>query len=235
MNCQDAKNLLVIGACGRWTVRQRADLEAHLQICPECGRLAGKTPLRPAEPAPETDIPIPDLDEIWAKIESRAFGRRRRPFFPRTPRWALAAAGLVFVFVFGYVAGRRVLFNRGLGSAPFLAGATSVPSWTEYAENVKPVLIDFLNRGDVRPPAELIALKRQLVREILLQTRLLQSLAAKTGDDGMGDLLQDLEFVLVSLANLGPGDEESARHLANLIRERKVSLRLSHLDSQTVY
>ena len=235
MNCQDAKNLLVVGAYGRWTSQQRSDLETHLQSCPDCARLAGKTPLRPAESAPETDVPLPDLDKIWGKIESQAFGRRRRPFFRPAPRWVLAAAGLVLVFVLGYVAGRRVLFDRGPGPSPVLAGAASAPSWAEYAENVRPVLVDFLNRGDIRPPAELVALKRRLVREILLQTRLLQSLAVKTGDAKLGDLLQDLEFVLTSLANLDPGDDESARHLASLIREREVSLRLSDLASRTIY
>ncbi len=235
MNCRDIKDLLVVGTFGSLTVQQKNVLDVHLRDCPGCARLAERIPLRPNEAGSETDIPLPDWEKAWEVIESRSFGRRR-PFLGRALRWAPAAAGLILVFAFGYLAGRRVLLDHELRSSQSWAETTiSALSWADYAERVKPVLVDFLNRGDVRPPEELVEIKRRVIRDMLLQTRLLKSLAAEARDARLGDLLLDLEFILTSLANLDSQDDASATHLEGLIRERDLSLRLSDLSSQTSY
>ena len=252
MNCRKAETLITTGVYGRLTPEERTELEIHAGTCPACTALfekwAGIIELRVQ--AREDDAPLPDWEKSWSRIAAEALDKRprRRLVFGRPelgwPVWArraTAAAAVLFVFVLGYFAGRRVLFDRsGEGvrtAAPspavggsLLAGFDEI-RLAEYADNLRPLLVDFLNRGNVRPPDDLVALKRRIVRDMLGQTRLLKRLAAESGDAAQDDLLSDLEFILTSMANLAPGDTESAVHLERMIRAKDIALRLRELAS----
>ena len=175
-------------------------------------------------------IPEPDLKRSWTVISDQVLGRRR--FFTQFPmrKWALAACSLLAVFVLGYFAGKQVLSPRSARfSLPTEASATY--SFSSYANSLKPVLIDFLNRDGVGTPDTLRLLEKQVINDMLIQTRLLKSLAAGSEDLILLELLQDLELVLISMDNLDPEDRDSTEHLASLIREKKISLRLHEYSS----
>jgi hypothetical protein len=157
-----------------------------------------------------------------------------------TRKWALAACSLLAVFVLGYFAGRQVLGPGrsdlglgGAGSAPAgeVVAVYSDTSFTEYADSLRPVLVSFLNRDGVETPEALRVLEQQLVSDMLVRTRLLKDLAYGSEDESLLELLQDMEFILMSLRNLDPTDRDSAQHLAGLIREKKVPLRLQEFRS----
>jgi hypothetical protein len=249
MNCREAENLIVAGVYGRLTPEERAELENHAGACPACaGLMAKSAPLLGLRArAGEDDVPLPDWEKSWSRIAAEALDKRpRRPgVFGRTspgwPVWAIratAAAAVLAVFVLGYFTGRGVLFDRPGETA---AAGSSLPvspaaesgriMLAEYADNLGPVLVNFLNRGGVRPPEGLRELERHVVRDMIAQTRLLRSLAAADGgtEGRLGELLQDLEFILTSLANMAPDDKESADQLDRMIRETDVSLRLRDL------
>jgi len=254
MNCREAKNLITAGVYGRLTPEERAELENHSADCRACARLYEKSsPLLGLRAgAGEEEVPLPDWDKSWSRISAGAIDIRppraalfARPAFGRTgwTRGAIAAAALLLVFAIGYFAGRRHLDDRSADAAaavtadaaargsispafPFAASAQVLLA--EYADSLGPVLVNFLNRGDVRPPDGLREIERRVVRNMLEQTRLLRSLSAESGgaDGRLGDLLQDLEFILTSMANLDPEDKESADHLGRIIREKEISPRL---------
>jgi hypothetical protein len=241
MNCHDFQDLLVIGAHGRLTADQRAELERHRSACGECAALAGR--LAPLLDLQEKALdgnasgPLPDWEKSWAVISEKAVPRRGPAprLFALVPRWIPAAAAILLVFVLGYFAGRGLLVDS-VTSGPAVAGLSpsGLPaslSFTDYADSLKPVLVSFINRGDVPPPEEIRSLEQEIVRDMLLRTRLLRSLAAESGDASRGDLLLDLEFILTSLANLTPGDTASAVHLERMIREKDIALRLRELAS----
>ena len=250
MNCREAETLIVAGVYGRLTPEERAGLESHAETCPACrGLMAEWATILDLKALPEKEaVPFPDWEKSWSRISAEALDKhsRRRSVFrrpvPGGPVWArpaAAAAAVVLVFALGYFAGRRVLIDRP-GEAVETASAASSPAVSpisvsgrvllaEYADNLKPILVDFLNRGDVRPPAELAALERRIVRDMIGQTRLLENLAAESEDAGLRGLLLELEFILTSMANLDPEDKESTDHLGRMIREKDVALRLRDL------
>lgn len=222
-------------------------MENHAAACRACASLYEKSsPLLDLRTGSgEEKVPLPDWEKSWSRISAGAIDIRPRRatlfarlIFGRTGRTrrAIAAAALLLVFAIGYFAGHRLLDDRsadaaaarGSVSPAFPSAASAQVFLAEYADSLGPVLIDFLNRGDVRPPDSLRELERRVVRNMLNQTRLLRSRAAESGgaDGRLGDLLQDLEFILTSMANLDPEDKESADHLGRIIREKEISPRL---------
>lgn len=241
MNCLEFQNLIVIGIHGRLTAAQRDELDRHRAVCEECAALyerqAPLIGLREEAVKRHASVPLPDWERSWAAISEQALSRKRRParLFASIPLWVPAAAAVLLVFVLGYIAGRGIFVDT-TGPAPRTAalppsGLPSPLTFAEYADNLKPVLANFINRSDIPVPEELRALERGIIRDMLAETRALKSLAAESGDPSRADLLLDLEFVLTSLANLTPGDTESAVHLERMIREKDVAPRLRELAS----
>lgn len=241
MNCQDFRDLIAIGLHGRLSAEQKSEIDRHLSACAECAglyeRFKDLLDIQAKALDEAASVPAPDWDASWAAIAERALPEKIPflRFLVRVPRWVPAAAGILVVFVLGYVAGRGILVDSVV-SRPGIAGlppSDRGPSFlfADYADSLKPVLASFLNRGDVVPPAELRALEREIARDMLSRTRTLRELAEASGDAELADLLVDLEFVLTSLANLAPGDEASAALLERMIREKSVPLRLRELAS----
>jgi len=244
MNCREAETLIVAGVYGRLTPEERAGLESHAEACPACrGLMAEWMTVLDLKVLPEKEaVPFPDWERSWSRISAEALDKpsRRRSVFRRPalgrPVWArpaAAAAAVALVFALGYFAGRRVLIVRpGEAVSSPAVSPISVSGrvlLAEYADNLKPILVDFLNRGEVRLPEELAALERRIVRDMIGQTRLLERLAAESEDAGLRELLLDLEFILTSMANLDPEDKESTDHLGRMIREKDVAVRLRDL------
>jgi len=238
MNCTEFRDLVVIGIHARLTAAQRAEIDRHRADCAGCAALYERFERSldlQAEALEETaSVPAPDWDASWAAIAKGALPEKSplRRFFGLFPRWVPAAAAVLLVFVLGYLA--RGLFVGTSAPRPGMAELSPSrrgPSlvFADYADGLKPVLMSFLNRGDVVPPPELRTLEREIVHNMLSQTRILEDLAAQNGDAGLADLLVDLEFILTSLANLEPGDKASAAFLARMIREKDVPLRLREL------
>ncbi|MBN1270919.1 MAG: zf-HC2 domain-containing protein [Candidatus Aminicenantes bacterium] len=226
MNCQHAKDLMAIGIFGRLTPAQRKELEEHLKDCPACARRYEKTASLMGLRMKEADIPPPDLEKSW-KAVSKGIESRRRPrgFFPAR-KWILAACSFLAVFVLGYFAGKMVLNS---GRQGFMPETSSAPSLAAYVDNVKPVLVNFLNRDGVETPEKIRRLEKEIISDMLFRTRLLKEMASQNGDPEILELLQDLEFILMSMDNLKPDDRDTAQYLVRMIREKKVSLRMREL------
>lgn len=243
MNCRDFKDLIVIGLHGRLTAEQRGELDRHLlSPCQECAALfewfAPQMDLQEKAAEAASEFEIPDWTESWAMISEKVQPQRmpRSRLFSLVPNWVPAAAGVLFVFALGYFFFRGILADSTT-SSPAVASAVSAarPSpliFASFADQAKPVLISFLNRGDVRPSKELHALEHKIIGEMLSQARVLRGLAAENGDMFLGDLLLDLEFILANLDNLAPGDTESAVHLERMIREKEITIKLRELAAR---
>lgn len=242
MNCREFQNLIVIGVYGRLTADQRRDLDRHrLSPCQECAafyeRFAPQMNLQEKAADAAAEVAVPEWEESWAMISEKALPqvKPRSRLFSFVPDWVPAAAAVLLVFALGYFIVHGILVDS-TASGPVVASAQAParPSpflFAHFADYAKPVLISFLNRSDVRPSKELQALEHKIIRDMLSQARDLRALAADSGDASLGDLLLDLEFILTCMANLAPGDAESAVHLERMIREKDIALRLRELAS----
>lgn len=225
--------MITVGVFGELAPEEKALLESHLRDCPSCARLfKGSQASRAMFEVPDR-YPRPDWDRSWEIIAARAFGRTKTwRLFGLPGRWAVAAASLLVVFALGYVVGRRIQKPPIGGPTAFALAPAAEPSpLSRFAETLEPVLIDFLNRGKTERPREIADLERKIVRSMLTDTRLLQALAASSGDPELAAFLEETETILLSLANLKPGDRESADSLGREIRERRIRAKLRDLMS----
>ena len=227
MNCEEAKNMMTVGVFGTLAAEEKANLDEHLRNCTSCARFFEKAKASWESFATPDAHPHPDWEKSWNVIAARALGRPKTwRLFGLPRRWAVAAASLLVVFALGYFAGRRFLKPP---AASLLATAPS--PLLRYVESLEPVLIDFLNRGETERPQEFADVERKIVRSMLAETRLLQALAASSRDEDLGAFLEEMESILLSLANLKSGDRNSAFELDRTIRERRIRSKLRDLSS----
>lgn len=233
MNCEDAKNTLLLQAFGKLTPEQKAEWDAHLKDCPRCARMSRKLSSYHDMIHDQDDIPLPDWEKSWDIISCRAFDRARsnRNVLP-TLRWTAAAAALLAVFVLGFLLGRRILNPTSpLLSSRSLRVTTQTPL-ERYADTIEALLTGFVNRSDINQPAEFLSIEKQMIEDMLIQTRLLKGLARDRRMPHLDALLEDLEFILLNLSHLQPEDRETARYLNRLIREKSLRFQLKDLASR---
>lgn len=224
--CKECQIMLIERMLGKLAAPDRDRLEEHLRSCPDCLRLAGRSPEIAVRREADEDIPLPDREASWRTIADRTFGRRRaRPAV--FGKWAAAAAGMTAIFLLGIVAGKRLLLRPGeSGLRPLAASGFTAPSPPSYFEGVELVLLSALNATgeESRSGAE-----TRLLEDILFQTRILKQVVARRNDVRALGLIEEVEMVLVGLSNLKPGDAESRDFLNRTIRENDLKFRLKSL------
>jgi hypothetical protein len=200
--------------------------DEHLRACPACQ--AGLEQLRLTLAAVD-QLPVPDRGDeygaaVWARIQPGLAQRsptwRERLLSSLAPRklaWAGAAAAL---FLAAFVAGSRVPWRwPGVAPAPPVAQTPPAASQPPVAdrERVQAAVLlmavsDHLDRSQVTlselvntPRGEKVDIsdERQRARDLVSENRLYRQTALRTGEPAVASVLDDLERVLVEVAN-GP-------------------------------
>ncbi len=209
-----------------------AAIDEHLRACQACQ--AGLDEVRRTLAAVD-QLPVPDRGdhygaEVWARIQP-GFARhsptwRERLFPTLTPQrlaWIGAAAALFFA---AFVAGSRVPWQRfGVAPAPPVAqtpAAASQPTAADRERVQANVLLmavgDHLERSQVTlselvntpgGPEVDISDEQQRARDLVSENRLYRQTALRTGEPAVASVLDDLERVLVEVAN-GPSTMNEA-------------------------
>ncbi len=210
---------LLLDFYGEGTAADRTRVQAHLEQCEQCRVLDQelRTVLTAVDTAPITDPPSSFEREMWARIEPLLPVQHtwRTRWTAMMPRLAVAASvGILMVAAFS--AGRVWERPRPGGSEPAVEGRalnerllrTEVE---DHLERSQRMLVELVNAdyqigaaatGDQARAADLVAAGRLYRRS-----------AEQLGDAEIGRLLEDLERVLVEVAN-GPdaiGPEELTR------------------------
>ena len=187
-------------------------VESHLASCPSCRTEFEK--LRRVL-AMVDDQPVPDPSpaferQMWARIQpqldepSRGWLARLLSA-QRAPKWALAG-GLAALLLAAFVAGR---FTSPSSPA---APTTTEPAVADVGDRVllvavvdhldrsQMVLVELLNRNDADDLATISA-GQSRARELVTANRLYRQTAVQAGDNVIGETLEDLERVLLEIAN----------------------------------
>ena len=203
---------------GEGSAERRVD--QHLATCPSCREelehlrrvleLVNAEGLNPEPPGPAFER------EVWARLQPQLTSRRQSwfaRFFDTTPKatparwgprqWAMAGgvAGLMLV---AFLAGR--ISNDVLPpSAPTttadgdFAERVLVVAVVDHLDRSQMVLLEVLN-GDFSRSADFAA-EQSIARELVTANRLYRQTAVRTGDDATGSVLDELERVLLEIAN----------------------------------
>ena len=191
----------------------RRPVETHLAACAPCRgefeRLTRVLALVEADGLDPVDQPGPGFERtMWARLEPQL---TRRSWFHRlfasTPRWAFAGGAAALILA-AFVAGR---FSRDV-APPTTAPATAASDVAErvlvlavvdHLDRSQMVLLELLN-ADFGEHFDL-GQEQSLARDLVTTNRLYRQTAVRTGDERTSDLLDELERVLVEIANTPQG------------------------------
>jgi hypothetical protein len=194
----------------------RQEVAAHLEVCESCR--ANYQSLQRVLAAVET-LPVPEREqnygaEVWRQVRpqlAKPAGTRESGLwrlFP-WPRWAVAPA-LGLLVLGAFLAGRfwpqppSSPVPVVAQSQPLSAGARERVLLTEIGDHLERsqlALIELINsktNGAVD-----ITVEQVLARELTAVNRLFRRAAADAGEPGLASVLEELELVLVEVAN-GP-------------------------------
>jgi hypothetical protein len=218
----------------------------HVSTCGRCrlalDELREVLSLVTAEPVPE---PLDGLERrVWSRLEPE-ISRRRASWLVRLfdgmPRWALAG-GVAAIVMAAFVAGRLTRPEPSSPAAPpTVQIASALPNDPEgrllstavgeHLDQSQMMLLELLN-GEVVRTAD-IGSEQERARDLVAANRLFRHTAFRAEDEGVRDLLDALERVLIEIANAPP--EVSARELAALradIEQRGIVFRLRVVASE---
>jgi hypothetical protein len=185
-------------------------VEHHLASCVRCrtefDRLRQVLALMDtADAFNPVEAPGPAFErEVWARLEPQ-LAATRRSWLSRllTPRMMALAGGVAVLLLVAFVAGR---FSREVIPPTETARADTnvaervlVVAVVDHLDRSQMVLLEVMN-ADVESARELSA-EQSLARELVTANRLYRQTAVQAGDDSTGDVLDELERVLLEIAN----------------------------------
>jgi hypothetical protein len=218
-----------------------ARVEAHIAECSHCRRglddLRHVLSLVDAQQMPE---PLAGLEErVWARVQPEIAAPRKASWFSLVfagaPRWAFAG-GVAALVIAAFVAGR---VTRPIEPAPTAPAQVATSNTTpadptgrlmtvavgDHLDESQMVLLELLNANT----SDLGNIEDEQVRarELVAANRLYRQTALRTGDEGVREVLDALERVLLEIANAPP--DVSARELEALradIEQRGILFRV---------
>ena len=189
-----------------------ASVEAHLASCPTCRtefeKLRRVLALLDEQPVPE---PPPAFErQMWARIQPQLEATHRGWLdrllhFQGTPKWALAG-GLAALVLAAFVAGRFTSPTVPTTPATDPAVAADLGerlllvAVVDHLDRSQMVLVELLNGSDTNDLATISA-EQDRARELVAANRLYRQSAVQAGDNAIGETLEDLERVLLEIAN----------------------------------
>ena len=228
MKCKKYEEQIILHLYGELDEKERAELENHINECPECSRdFAYTKKVFKALDKIKQEIPEANWEKCWREIDT---GAHKKPRLQKSsfffPRWVYAAAALLLVFVLGAIIG-RFLFFPGQQAPDEQALSPSSIQFTlqEYFEELKPVLVEYANYTSSEKGEETILMDKEMARNLLIQNILLKSIVAKT-DPTLVQLLDDVDIVLKEISNLKKEDRQTPALIKELIHEREILFKM---------
>jgi hypothetical protein len=211
-----------------------ARVGAHVESCPHCRRalqeLSQVLGLVDTHAAPE---PLAGLEErVWARVQPEV-ETKRSSWWSRlvaaTPRWAFAG-GVAVVVLAAFVAGRFtrpdvVPPDRAVEATVDAAERIMTVAVGDHFDQSRMMLLELIH-GDARQASN-IANEQERARDLVAANRLYRHTALQAGNEGVREVLDALERVLIEIANAPP--DVSARELETLradIEQRGILFRL---------
>jgi hypothetical protein len=217
-------------------------IDEHLAGCSECRRafdeLRAVLSLVDVQQLPE---PLAGLEQrVWARVQPVVAARKTNwwsRLFSGAPAWALAG-GLAAIVIAAFIAGRATRPDITLPGNSDVASTRPddrnerlmTLAVGDHLDQSQMMLIELLN-GDAR--ASDIGDEQERARDLVAANRLYRQVAVREGDQGVGEVLDALERVLIEIANAPP--DVSARELEALrndIEQRGILFRLRVVASE---
>ncbi|MCC7032159.1 MAG: hypothetical protein IT179_04905 [Acidobacteria bacterium] len=233
---------LVLHHYGEDTDEEQREAVAHLAQCAECREGLDRLRHVLGMVTADSDPQAPDGFErvMWARLQPHIEGSRSRE-----GGWAswlglrgpALAGGLAALVIAAFVAGR---WSGAPGVGPLPEPVATVPAGTagdarpegvllvamgEHLDRSQMVIVELLNADDTDPAS--LSAERERAADLVAANRLIRQSAEQAGEAALADVLDDLERVLIEIAN-GSGDasSEELQLLKARIEQRGILFRM---------
>jgi len=228
---------LVLDYYGELEAGERARVRAHLASCADCRRADQelRSTLRTVDEAPAAEAPEGFERDMWRRIEPHVLGASRASRssgfdwsnWISRPRWTQVAwaGGVAAAVVVAFLAGRAGRPQPAApGATPQTARAGGAAATRErlldaevedHLERSQRVLTELVNTDMTRPVV--LAGDRARAADLVAAGRVYRRSANELGDVATSELLEDLERVLLDVAN---GSTEPTSREVRDLRER---------------
>ena len=218
---------------------------AHLESCAVCGERLSE--LERAMGA-VTSSRIPERDEsygrlVWARVQTKLSEPERAPRW-RALEWLTLprlayAGGLAVLLIAAFVAGRNWPMPAGPSPAPATESASAPvdtkailsASAAAHLERSAMVLAEVANEPATGSPDT--SDEQMRAGDLVASGRLMRQVAARTGDSGHADLLDQLERVLLEITNSpSPMPAATLDAIRSRIKSEDLLFKVRVLESQ---
>jgi hypothetical protein len=222
---------LVLHHYGEDTDDEKRDAGAHLAQCTECREALDRLRHVLGMVTSEADPVAPEGFErvMWARVQPHVEpSRQRRGWTAWFGFRGLALAGGVAALVLAaFVAGRwsgapavaptpdavAAVPPASVGDVP--PGGVLLVAMGDHLDRSQMVLVELLNAEDADPAG--LASGRERAADLVAANRLIRQSAEQAGETALADMLDDLERVLIEIAN---GSEDASSEELQLLKAR---------------
>ncbi len=214
----------------------RADAADHLEGCAECrGRLAA---LGRTLDDVNLDTPEPAADyeaQLWRRLLPRLDARAPAAFM--RPRRFVLPAAIAASMAVAFLLGRQMAGPAAPWPSPASVSARArervlLGSVSDHLERSRRVLVEMAGSAAGPGPVD-IAAEQASAANLVRNSRLYRQSAARAGEARVADVLDELERVLVEIAN-APADmrPQELRELRERIEQSDLLFKVRALQSQ---
>jgi hypothetical protein len=208
MDAHLSEDELILHSYGEVERADRERVDAHLASCPYCQLEKEKLArvLSMIDTAPPVEAPLGFERMAWARLEPALDAPRRgwKALF-WFPQWALAggvAALVVAAFVAGRVSGgdhpAAPLGGDGMVAAVERHGVLQTTA-ADHLDRTQMMLVELANAET--DGADVLAMEQKRAVDLVAANRVIRQSALQSGDAQIVDILEDLERVLLEIAN----------------------------------
>jgi len=240
MNNHLTEDELILHYYGETDRDDASRVAAHLASCVECQGANEKLARVMAMVDSASPVEAPDGFEriAWARLEPKLESnstRTLRSFF-WFPQWALAG-GVAALLVAAFWAG-RISNISGNPSSPGAAAVAEVEpervlrtEVRDHLDRTQNMLVELVNAD--QDHADVLAGEQARAADLVAANRLMRQSALQSGDAQIVDILEDLERVLLEIAN-APADASSKQvtDLQSRITDEDLLFRLRVIASE---
>ena len=227
MSCKKCENMMAEALYGELGPRARARFDEHLEGCSHCTDmfLQFQQTLAVTDRRELARADDASMQGFWERLEPHLERAPTAPVWNLAPvrlvladwanRPALAAAAALLLVAVGIFIGR--INPQNLGGVQAQSAAVLNPALTaefneqfgSYLDRTKMILLGMDNyQPEEGPNEENLDHQRAISRELLHQGRDLKAHAAISANASVGYLIDDIERILLQLANSDDGDLE---------------------------
>jgi hypothetical protein len=207
-----------------------APIESHLSQCEHCRAeyRAVQTVLNTVNAAPVPERGPDYGSAVWKRIERRVGGRRKLQWFSWWVWAPLATALLVLAFFAGRISRRPEMPTMAAGQVRERILLVAVG---DHLERSQMVLAEISNAPDGNGKFD-ISNEQRMAEDLLDSNRLYRQTANSTGDTAVANVLDDLERMLLEIAN-GPSQLDPAQldELRQEIKDRGLLFKIRVIGS----